>query len=879
MVAGRGRWRLIRQIGNGAAATCTAAAILVLCGAGYAGVPALGRVLDPGNGAWSSAAGGQLPRIQVLTLPGLRGKTVVSFDAHGLATVEAGRMSDAMLALGYLHASFRLTQMDLQRRLAEGRLSQLAGASALASDRFELQLGLLRTARREWAAMPRMGAAARMLAAYARGVNDYLAQLRANGQWPATFSVAGVYPAQWTPVDSLAVQGYLAQQLDYTTTPLDNAVLANSLGIVRTMRWFPVSLSGPRHPYDQGPYRTLGIVPLAAGPSLGAGPTKTISGTGHGQARGTGVASASTASQPPAAVARAAASVLALTRDLPYGQAGSSWAGGSGWAVNGDKVAGGGAMLAGVVPVPEPIASAWFQVAVTAPGYNVSGVSLPGLPGVVIGHNKHIAWTVAGAQSQSTLFYIERTSRSRPGEYFWRNQWQPMRTVHYAIPVRGDQTRHLTVELTAHGPALTRASSAGETISVHWMGSTGSPDVAALAGIGAAANFTQFRAALAGWHSPALTFGYADDRGNIGALTAGLFPVVRSGTPWLPLPGSGSADVAGAVPYAALPHSYDPPDHVIALAGQRPVTAAYPYYLGTSANVLDPGDRAGADYTALDRMSGIWPVDLVALQTRPASQLATRVLPRLLAALRQASLTSIERRAASMLRGWNHVMAATSAPAAIWWTFWFHYLSATFGPSWRAAGVPVRSDPARLRVSPSQSGLVAALEDWTLTDPSNSVFTPPGARFRTAAATMRAAFASAVTQLSARLGGQPSSWALDRLSAARLISPAQAPVLGYDRGTRESSPWTAASTSSVVLPYPGGQGDQGWRMIIRLRAGQEGIDAEGIYSGGQSENPVSPWYSNLTGCCRNGRYLVLPSAQTAAAGRDGGRRIRWELLP
>ncbi len=200
MVPGGGRWRLIRQIGNGAAATCAAAVILVLCAAGHAGIPALGRVLDPGHGAWSSAAGGQLPRTRVMTLPGLRGTTLVSLDAQGIATVEASRLSDAMLALGYVHASFRLTQMDLQRRLAEGGLSQLVGAGALASDRFELQLGLLRTARREWAVMPRTGTAATMLAAYARGVNDYLAQLRACGQWPAVFSVAGVYPARWTPV-------------------------------------------------------------------------------------------------------------------------------------------------------------------------------------------------------------------------------------------------------------------------------------------------------------------------------------------------------------------------------------------------------------------------------------------------------------------------------------------------------------------------------------------------------------------------------------------------------------------------------------------------------------------------------------------------------
>src|SRR5262249_47521899 len=245
----------------------------------------------------------------------------------------------------------------------------------------------------------------------------------------------------------------------------------------------------------------------------------------------------------------------------------------------------------------------------------------------------------------------------------------------------------------------------------------------------------------------------------------------------------------------------------------------------------------------------------------------------------RADLTPVERDAASVLRGWNHVMAPTSAAAAIWWTFWSGYLSATFEPWWRGAAGSVPGHPARLRGPPPPGCRVAGPGDWTLADPSNPVFTPPGARVGTAAVTMRTAFSSAVTKLSALLGGQPSSWALDELSGARVAQSAQVPVLSYSPGTRRSRPWMAASTPSAVPPYPGGRGDQGWRMIIRLRAGQGGIDAEGIYSGGQSENPASPWYGNLTGCCRKGRYLVLPSAKTAVAGPDTGQQTQWELLP
>src|SRR5579875_3391518 len=258
----------MRRLLHAVIAAAVSAAVLALLAFGYGPVPALGPALLPGQGAWTSAAGGRLPRSQELALPGLTHPVRVSFTSHGIASIRAADDADAFLALGYLHATFRLAEMDLERRLAEGRLAQLAGPSAVGSDKFELRLGLIRTARQEWAQMPKSSPAARALIAYARGVNDYLARARASRQWPALFSLTGVYPSAWTPVDSLAVQGDLTQELDFTTTPLDYALLERSLGAARTMAWFPVLPVSEQYPYDPGPYRRLGIAPLPAGAPL-----------------------------------------------------------------------------------------------------------------------------------------------------------------------------------------------------------------------------------------------------------------------------------------------------------------------------------------------------------------------------------------------------------------------------------------------------------------------------------------------------------------------------------------------------------------------------------------------------------------------------------
>src|SRR5262249_40693878 len=145
--------------------------------------------------------------------------------------------------------------------------------------------------------------------------------------------------------------------------------------------------------------------------------------------------------------------------------------------------------------------------------------------------------------------------------------------------------------------------------------------------VSVAHDFSQFRAALAGWRAPAQNFVYADNHGNIGAISAGYYPIVSHGTPWLPMPGTGAEDVVGVIPYAAVPQSYDPPGHVIATANQRPVTAAYPYYIGTTANFFDPGYRASTEYSFLDHRSNMSMSAFAALQGSQVDELARRLLP------------------------------------------------------------------------------------------------------------------------------------------------------------------------------------------------------------------------------------------------------------
>ena len=568
----------------------------------------------------------------------------------------------------------------------------------------------------------------------------------------------------------------------------------------------------------------------------------------------------------PAAEASAASALLATVSALPAGQV-HTYPDSNAWAANGPAVGGGRSMLAGDPHLPQTIPSIWYQVALSAPGYAVSGVSVPGLPGILLGHNRHIAWSLTDTQNQATLFYTEQTSKTRPGQYFWQGAWRRMRQVRYTIAVRGGSAVPLTVDLTVHGPVMTQA---GQTTSVDWMGNVPSPDLAVMLAVNKASDWAQFHAALAGWHAPSQNFVYADDRGNIGAISAGYYPVVRHGQPWLPMPGTGADDVAGVIPYPAVPQAYDPPGHVLATANQRPVGPSYPYYIGTTADFFDPGYRAAQIYAALKGRHGMAPADFAAVQTSLTDPLAQRILPRLLGALHQpgARLTAQQQQAARVLHGWNGAMTAGSAAASVWWTFWTDYLNAVFKPWWHTAAVPVHRDPAGLKVSPDQASLDEVLETWTLSDPGNPAFSAPGGPRRTAPQVMRAAFATAVAHLSARLGATPSSWAWGRLHSRRFPSLTQARALGYGPRAAGGDPWTVDAADGGLVATQG----PSWRMIVAWTAPGSGT-AEGIYPGGQSENPASPWYEDQVADWWNGRYLPMPPP-----GSSPGV-IRWTLRP
>jgi len=835
-------------------------ALVVACGiiygvaAGVGPLPPLGSALNSGTGVWTDARAARPLQSETLHFSSLQRPVTVIFETNGTPHIMAATDNDLFWTIGYLQARFRLTQMDLTRRQGEGRLAEIFGPAALDSDRFQVMLGLDRAARRDWQAIPTNSSTGQALQEYTNGVNAWINEAERSNSLPFMFKLLNYRPQPWTPIDTLVIQGDLTQQLDFSTTPLDYALMVKALGYDRTMQWFPVLPTDTQHPYDRGPYQKpidptflpstpVNLTPLPSQMALSQTMMRSI--------------------------AEADQQIRALPHAMRNGPASNNW------AVNGPKTASDKALMAGDPHLDLTLPSIWYQLDASSPSYSFSGVTIPGVPMIVIGRNQHISWSVTDVQNQSTLFYVEKTDKAHPHQYYWDGSWRNMQHVEYDIPVKGGAPVRQDVYLTVHGPIFPVAQGlSGETISVDWMGALPSNDSQALIDVLKAANFSQFREALRKWDAPTLNFVYADDQGNIGMISPGYYPIVKAGASWLPLPGTGEADIVGSIPYDAVPQVYDPPNHMVFSANQRPVGNNYPYYIGTTWNEFDNGYRADEIATELSSKSNLTLQDMEQMQNSVHDYLASLIVPELLKALQQGSLKGEEQQAEALLQSWNGNMDINSPAASIWWTFWTRYLIDTFDPWWKANHVPVTQDH-HMAVSPGQFPLDEDLEAWTLNDPNNAAFTLPNGTRRDASTVMLQAFKESVGELSKTLGKNPSQWQWGKLNSRKIASLLGADALSYGPKASSGDGWTLNAAVSRLrgendpILSPSEHGPS-----IRIIMDWGSRQAEGIYPGGQDENPASPWYKNEIAKWWDGQYYPMIDGSTA---RKEPSSVIWTL--
>ena len=514
-------------------------------------------VLVAGSSWWWARA--SLPALDgQLALPGLRAPVEVLFDSYGVPTAYARDSDDAWFAAGALHARDRLWQMELYRRVTSGRLSEVMGEATLPIDQRFLTLGLRQAAKEEWTrATPAVQAA---LERYAAGVNAVAAGLTGRRR-PIELQVLGITPAPWTPEDSLAVGRLLAWRLaENHQAELVRGALASKFGEATAREL------GGRYPAD-GPTILGGGVPQEAT----ASPTPTR----HAVANPT-----REARPPEAQLVRRSPSREGGRADatwppgLEWLRAGVKRGNSNNWVVAGRRTKSGRPILANDPHLPIEFPSVWYELHLVAAGLDVTGVTIPGVPFVVLGHNARVGWGVTNTGADVQDLFVERVNLGKRSA-FHGGQWIPVEITPADIPVRGhSQPYRFEVWRTRNGPIFAdsgldwdappswlspegRPSDERRAYSMRWH--AGGDLAGSFEAINRSTDWTSFVAAVESFAVPSSNFVYADVDGNIGYVMSGRLPVRARGDGSLPIDGaSGDGAWVGALPSTSLPREVNP---------------------------------------------------------------------------------------------------------------------------------------------------------------------------------------------------------------------------------------------------------------------------------------------------------------------------------
>ncbi len=691
-----------------------------------------------------------------LRLAGLHAPVQVMRDANGIAQIIADDPHDLFMAQGYLHAQERIWQMEVWRHIGAGRLAELFGPTALERDRFIRTLGWRQAGQRDLDATSADTRAA--LQAYADGVNGWIDQHRGSLGLPfvlegLTFGkgggLGGYDPEPWTPLDSTTwskVQAWnLGGNLDReifrlrVDARLDDGRLTDAL--------FP-------------PYPANGPVEIPA-VSLHPGRTATVvSGPTRTTAAGPGVADGWRR------LGAIASSLLAGTGlDASGGGGMDDGIGSNNWVVAPSKSATGHALLANDPHLGLDMPSVWYMnglhcrtVGPACP-YDVVGVSFPGVPAVILGHNARIAWGATNVGPDVQDLFEEKVDPGDPGHYLFRNASVPFTVRHETIHVANGPDVGIDVRSTGHGPVISdvddRLKASGALYSLRWT-AIAEPDqlVDTFFALDRAANWEDFRAALSVYGTPSQNFIYADVDGHIGLQVPGRIPIRQDAADRgdRPVPGwDGLHEWLGYARYDDLPRSFDPPSGRIVTANAAPVEPAFPIYLGRD---WDPGYRA---QRITDLLDGAASSGGVTLETMRSIQTDTKVGR---AALVVGHLdvagpaTEDGRTVLQRIRAWDGTCTVESQGCAAYMTFEYRLLRGIFDDE-------LGNDLARdyNGGSPSWQALIALLGDPTATwwdDRS----TPD--RHETLPDVVSAALDAAGAALRAELG-DPGGWTWGRL--------------------------------------------------------------------------------------------------------------------
>jgi penicillin amidase len=592
-----------------------------------------------------------LPQIDGnVSLPGLQQAVMVERDEWGVPHIRAASVEDLVEAQGYVMAQDRLWQMDLLRRVARGQISEILGPATLRIDKDFRTLGFGRAAERDVALLD--VESRKLMEAYARGVNKFIEQHKKN--LPLEFSLLRYQPRPWQPSDTLAISGYMYRTLTNTwERELNRAKVTELVGADRSKDLFSEAaamdhfvIGDPNAPND-------GTQHLAADPDEDDDDDMepdTVLKASHGGADG---------NEAPEGAPDLAAALLPSVQGFLNESASEirRGLGSNNWVVSGAHTATGKPLLANDTHLELTIPSIWYEMHLTAPGWNVKGFTLPGAPMIIIGHNDRIAWGFTNNGADVQDLYIETFNPAAGDEYRVKRAWAKAQIIDETIRVKGQPDEHLNVAVTRHGPVVYREGD--KAYALRWTATEPGGLANSYNWLGKAQNWNEFRNVMKHVWGPGQNAVYADVEGNIGYIMAARVSIRKKGHGEVPVPGdTDDYEWTGYIPFDQLPQSLNPESGFIVTANARVVGPNYKPYL---TDRWEEPYRTARIYDLLHDRHDLRPEDMLKVQTDTYSYPHVFVADQLSAAVR--TVKPKDARTQKLIEGlkdWNGIADANS---------------------------------------------------------------------------------------------------------------------------------------------------------------------------------------------------------------------------
>lgn len=784
--------------------------------------PRLGYFLSPQTGFWQNAEPVNVSFDDNIKIKGIKNTTEVYFDDRLVPHIYAENDADAYFVQGFLHAKFRLWQMEFQTYIAAGRLSEITDESKLPTDKYLRRLGLLYGAENSLKAMEADAETKTMMDAYTAGINSYINQLKPS-DIPFEYKLMNYNPEQWTNLKSALFLKLMSFDLagggedDFLHTNTKNF-----FGIDTYRQLFPAVMDS--------------LDPIVPKGTTFAKPSINIKTPASYDSLYIGKADSFKILQP-------------IVPDKDNGS--------NNWAVGGSKTKSGRPILCNDPHLGLNLPSLWYEVQITTPSHSTYGASFPGSPAVIIGFNDSCAWGVTNAGRDVKDFYEIQFKDSTMQEYWFNGAWKKSEFRKELIKVKGKPDDVETIAMTVFGlvmydksyPAINRAD---KYYAVKWKAHDASNELRTFYKLDRAKNYNDYVDAISTYQCPGQNFVFASKTGDIAIRQQGAFVAKWPHQGEFVMPGIDSSYMwQGIIPNNENVQMFNPTRGFVSSANQMAVDKTYPYYLGEAGNF--PIYRGLVINKKLTAMQNIAVEDMQQMQTNDDNMFAQEAIPVMLPLIDVSKLSADEKQYFDIVKSWDLKNTPESKGATIFKNWFDTTMTLVYNDEYALSTLPLRK--------PYESTLLEAI----IRGKGNYAFADN-------IATPKVKETMADVALDAFKRVAKLAEALDKDNKLAWGNFKDTKVSHFTKIDALSRLHVINGGGSYSINATKPEHGPSWRMIVHLT---DTIEAYGLYPGGQSGNPGSKYYDTFIDYWASGKYYPLLFVKKLEAVKNS--RIKWHV--